>query len=67
MAAKRVLAGDDPVLRFRGAVSLQHGPGRVAPRRVPHREAELHLPEAGAPVHPPGPGPRWWPGTPVSI
>ncbi|MFJ7198761.1 MULTISPECIES: GDSL-type esterase/lipase family protein [unclassified Streptomyces] len=47
MAAKRVVAGDDPVLRFRGAVSLQHGPGWVAPWRVPHREAELHLPEGG--------------------
>ncbi|GAA2446464.1 SGNH/GDSL hydrolase family protein [Streptomyces pulveraceus] len=47
MPVKRVVAGDDPVLRFRGAVSLQHGPGWVAPWRVPHQEAELHLPEGG--------------------
>lgn len=47
MSAKRVVAGDDPVLRFRGAVSLQHGPGWVAPWRVPYEEARLHLPEGG--------------------
>lgn len=37
----------DPRLRFRGAVSLQHGPGWVAPWRVPHEEARLHLPAGG--------------------
>lgn len=47
MPAKRVVSGDDPLLRFRGAVSLQHGPGWVAPWRVPHHEARLHLPEGG--------------------
>ncbi|WP_030598342.1 GDSL-type esterase/lipase family protein [Streptomyces fulvoviolaceus] len=43
----RVVAGSDPVLRFRGAVSLQHGPGWVTPWRLPHEEARLHLPEGG--------------------
>ncbi|MEV8453268.1 GDSL-type esterase/lipase family protein [Streptomyces sp. NPDC052095] len=47
MTAEHVVAWDDPVLRFRGAVSLQYGPGWVAPWRVPHREAALHLPEGG--------------------
>ncbi|MFG2629134.1 hypothetical protein [Streptomyces sp. NPDC048473] len=47
MSAKRVVAGDDPVLRFRGAVSLHHGPGWVAPWRVPCEEVRLHLPEGG--------------------
>jgi hypothetical protein len=41
------LAPDDPRLRFRGAVSLQRGPGWVAPWRVPHEEARLHLPAGG--------------------
>ncbi|MEV0597831.1 SGNH/GDSL hydrolase family protein [Streptomyces sp. NPDC050315] len=41
------LAHDDPRLRYRGAVSLQCGPGWTAPWRLPHDEAALHLPEGG--------------------
>lgn len=41
------LAHDDPRLRYRGAVSLERGPGWTAPWRLPHREAALHLPEGG--------------------
>ncbi len=37
----------DSRLRYRGAVSLQRGPGWTAPWRVPHEEAALHLPEGG--------------------
>ncbi|MFE3514090.1 GDSL-type esterase/lipase family protein [Streptomyces sp. NPDC059166] len=43
----RVVTGADPVLRYRGAVSLQHGPRGTAPWRLPHEEARLHLPEGG--------------------
>ncbi|MEU9357567.1 GDSL-type esterase/lipase family protein [Streptomyces sp. NPDC048301] len=43
----RVVTGSDPVLRYRGAVSLQHGPHGTAPWRLPHEEARLHLPEGG--------------------
>ncbi|MFM9372798.1 G-D-S-L family lipolytic protein [Streptomyces sp. Da 82-17] len=46
-ARARVVDGADPVLRFRGAVSLQYGPGWVAPWRLPYDEAALHLPEGG--------------------
>ncbi|MGO4425280.1 G-D-S-L family lipolytic protein, partial [Streptomyces sp. MCAF7] len=41
------LAHDDPRLRYRGAVSLQRGPGWTAPWRLPHPEAALYLPEGG--------------------
>lgn len=37
----------DPRLRWRGAVSLQPGPGWVAPWRVPWERARLHLPAGG--------------------
>ncbi|MBH5333555.1 G-D-S-L family lipolytic protein [Streptomyces pactum] len=46
-AAERRIAHDDPVLRHRGAVSLERGPGWTAPWRLPHHEAELYLPEGG--------------------
>jgi GDSL-like Lipase/Acylhydrolase family len=39
---------DDPRLRYRGAVSLQRGPGWTAPWRLPYEQAALHLPEGGA-------------------
>ncbi|GAA1688014.1 hypothetical protein [Streptomyces yatensis] len=38
---------DDPRLRYRGAVSLQRGPGWTAPWRLPREEAALYLPEGG--------------------
>lgn len=38
---------DDPRLRYRGAVSLERGPGWTAPWRLPHAEAALYLPEGG--------------------
>ncbi|MEU1663693.1 SGNH/GDSL hydrolase family protein [Streptomyces sparsogenes] len=41
------VAHDDPRLRYRGAVSLQRGPGWTAPWRLPHPEAALYLPEGG--------------------
>ncbi|MEU9790338.1 SGNH/GDSL hydrolase family protein [Streptomyces sparsogenes] len=41
------VAHDDPRLRYRGAVSLQRGPGWTAPWRLPHTEAALYLPEGG--------------------
>lgn len=41
------VAPDDPRLRWRGVVSLQHGRGWVAPWRVPVDEAALHLPAGG--------------------
>lgn len=46
-APDRRIAHDDPVLRYRGAVSLERGPGWTAPWRLPHREAALYLPEGG--------------------
>ncbi|MFJ2743408.1 GDSL-type esterase/lipase family protein [Streptomyces sp. NPDC087440] len=41
--------GGHPALRFRGAVSVQRGPGGAwfSPWRVPHEEARLYLPEGG--------------------
>ncbi|MCX5202970.1 GDSL-type esterase/lipase family protein [Streptomyces sp. NBC_00237] len=41
--------GDHPALRFRGAVSVQRGPGGawLSPWRVPYEEARLYLPEGG--------------------
>lgn len=41
------IAPTDPRLRWRGAVSLQPGPGWVAPWRVPWERARLHLPAGG--------------------
>ncbi|MFH8369976.1 SGNH/GDSL hydrolase family protein [Streptomyces sp. NPDC018031] len=46
-APDRRIAHDDPVLRYRGAVSLERGAGWTAPWRLPYREAALYLPEGG--------------------
>ncbi|MBC3993178.1 G-D-S-L family lipolytic protein [Streptomyces sp. AC563] len=46
-SAARSLAHDDPLLRYRGAVSLERTPRWTAPWRLPHEEAALHLPEGG--------------------
>ncbi|MBB5937808.1 GDSL-type esterase/lipase family protein [Streptomyces zagrosensis] len=43
----QLIAHDDPLLRYRGAVSLQRGPCWTAPWRLPHEEAALYLPEGG--------------------
>lgn len=45
--AGRSLAHDDPLLHYRGAVSLERGERWTAPWRLPHREAALYLPEGG--------------------
>ncbi|MET8178088.1 hypothetical protein [Streptomyces sp. NPDC005336] len=41
------IADDDPRLRYRGAVSLERGPGWTAPWRLPYEDAALYLPEGG--------------------
>jgi lysophospholipase L1-like esterase len=43
----RFVAPDDVRPAWRGVVSLQHGPGWVAPWRVPHAEAGLYFPTGG--------------------
>jgi hypothetical protein len=42
-----VVGAADPLLRYRGAVSLQPRDGLIAPWRVPWREADLFLPTGG--------------------
>jgi hypothetical protein len=46
-AAATHVDATDPVLRYRGAVSLQRVDDGVAPWRIPHTDAELYLPTGG--------------------
>ncbi|MFD5387023.1 hypothetical protein ACFWMG_19170 [Streptomyces sp. NPDC127074] len=43
---------DDPRPRYRGAVSLERGPGWPAPWRLPREEEALYLPEGSDRLHP---------------
>ncbi|MGW2326955.1 GDSL-type esterase/lipase family protein [Streptomyces sp. NPDC001700] len=45
--APLAIGDDDPRLTYRGAVSLQRGPGWTAPWRLPYEDAALYLPEGG--------------------
>ncbi|MFE6774828.1 GDSL-type esterase/lipase family protein [Streptomyces sp. NPDC057702] len=43
----RRLAHDDPLLRYRGTISLERTARWTAPWRLPHERAALYLPEGG--------------------
>ncbi|MFE0253701.1 GDSL-type esterase/lipase family protein [Streptomyces sp. NPDC059010] len=45
--AGRLIRANDPVLTYRGAVSLQEVDGGIAPWRIPFQERHLFFPEGG--------------------
>ncbi|MFJ6696918.1 GDSL-type esterase/lipase family protein [Streptomyces sp. NPDC091272] len=47
LGSGRLIRADDPVLTYRGAVSLQETDGGIAPWRVPFAERNVFFPEGG--------------------